>query len=131
MNLDPDRTCELVVQLPNDSRIKVAQDDSLQWDVQTYFLRSIEYYMRVVAWQNTKDGQSKNPKGTPEPILSSWELPQKKVIKTEFMTNEQLGGNLMDILNAPVKPIESKKEFDDSMFDNVDEIPEELKENGI
>lgn len=86
--------------------------------------------MRVVAWQNTKDGQSKNPKQTPEPILSSWEQPQKTVIKTEYMTNKDLDGKLMDILNAPVKPLETEN-LDDTMFDNVDEIPEELKENGI
>lgn len=133
IDLKPERTIILVNQLPKDSRVMIAENPQLQWNISDYFLRSIEYQSRVLTWQNTKDGQSKSPKNSPQPILGDWEKPEKKVYKPDYITNEDLqkdGKSLKQMLSMPVKPIENKtKTLDDHMFDK-EIIPEELSENG-
>lgn len=129
----PYRTIILVNQLPKNSRVMIAENPQLEWTISDYFLRSIEYQERVSTWQNTKDGQKKNPKNAPQPILADWERPEKKVHKQNYITNEELqknGTDLKTMLSKPVKPIKSKnKVLDDHMFDK-ELIPEELQQNG-
>lgn len=42
--------------LPPDSAVTRAQNPAALWSDATYLLSAIEYDLRVLAWQNTKDG---------------------------------------------------------------------------
>lgn len=55
----------LMSQLPSTSRIARRIDPNAEWDEQTHFLAAIEYDLRVLIWQKTKDAQ--NGKNRPKP----------------------------------------------------------------
>ena len=63
----------LSAQLPSESRIKRIYEPSYKWSDADYMLRSIEHSLRVLAWQQTKDGQrGRNiPKPIPTPAEES------------------------------------------------------------
>ena len=56
----------LAAMLPSDSLVCKAANPALEWGEALYMLRNIEYMLRVLAWQNTKDGQKGRKK--PQPI---------------------------------------------------------------
>lgn len=64
----------LVTQLPSNSRVSIAIDPDSAWEAQTWFLSYIEYDLRVLAWQNTKDAQKgrnkPKPNKTPKEIMA-------------------------------------------------------------
>lgn len=55
----------LMSQLPSDSRLARKLDPDSEWSQDTFFLAAIEYDLRVLAWQNTKDAQK--GRGAPKP----------------------------------------------------------------
>lgn len=63
------RTADLAAQLPRDSRALRALHPELEWSDADYMLWSIEYSLRVLRWQNTKDGQKgrNQPRPLPTP----------------------------------------------------------------
>lgn len=92
MESDIDRTVDLVLQLPDESRLVRLNQPSLSVDVSTYLLRSIEHKINVLVWQNTQDGQSKNPKNQPKPIIFDWEKSEqeKTFNKSGFLDISQI-----------------------------------------
>jgi hypothetical protein len=60
---------ELVAQLPSESRVLRAIEPSMEWDIDSYLLASIEYSLRVLIWMQTKDAQKgvNRPKMVPTP----------------------------------------------------------------
>ena len=64
----------LVMQLPPNSRVSAAMNPDAAWDVQSWFLNQIEYDLRVLIWQNTKDaekGRNKpKPNKTPKELMA-------------------------------------------------------------
>jgi hypothetical protein len=71
----------------------------------------MEYYLQVLAWQNTADGQSKNPKYTPKPIMAPWEKETAKETKTEkkYLTQAELGMDLKEFFSGNFAPVSSVK----------------------
>lgn len=67
----------LMAQLPRSSRVAKALDPSNEWDDATYLLSIIEYDLRVLIWQNTKDAQRNRnkpkPNDTPRDIAKKME----------------------------------------------------------
>lgn len=57
---------DLAAMLPSDSLVFKAENPALEWGEVMYMLRNIEFMLRVLAWQNTKDGQKGRKK--PKPI---------------------------------------------------------------
>lgn len=62
----------LMSQLPATSRVARALDPAAEWDDATYLLSAIEYDLRVLIWQKTKDAQRNRnrpkPNDTPKDI---------------------------------------------------------------
>lgn len=57
----------LAAQLPSTSRVFTAYDPNNAWDEQTAFLAHIEYNLRVLIWQKSKDGaKNRNPPKPPQ-----------------------------------------------------------------
>lgn len=56
-DFSPSHAAALVAQLPRESRVMRRYDADLEWDDATYFLARIEYDLRVLIWQKTKDAQ--------------------------------------------------------------------------
>ena len=56
----------LAAMLPNDSLVFKVANPALEWSESMYMLRNIEFMLRVLAWQNTKEGQKGRRK--PKPI---------------------------------------------------------------
>lgn len=52
-----DYVASLAAQLPAESRCMRALNPSLEWTLDQYLLAAIEYDLRVLAWQNSADGQ--------------------------------------------------------------------------
>ena len=61
------RTADLAAQLPSDSRSFRAIRPELMWTDRDYMLWSIEFSLRVLRWQPTKDGQANRNKPRPLP----------------------------------------------------------------
>lgn len=62
----PEHAAALLAQLPPGSRTYRSERPELAWGYTEALLASIEYSLRVLRWQNTKDGQrDHNP---PKPI---------------------------------------------------------------
>ncbi|MBR2681418.1 MAG: hypothetical protein IKE23_11840 [Exiguobacterium sp.] len=61
------RTADLAAQLPSDSRSFRAVRPELTWTDRDYMLWSIEFSLRVLRWQPTKDGQAGRNKPRPLP----------------------------------------------------------------
>jgi hypothetical protein len=54
--IDPARAVELVEMLPAGSRYGAAVNPESEWSDAEYLAASMEYSLRVLAWQQTKDG---------------------------------------------------------------------------
>lgn len=66
----------LAAQLPDGSRTMRALFPERQWDDQTRILAMIEHGIRILAWQQTKDGR--NGRRFPQPIKSPAQQMQEK-----------------------------------------------------
>lgn len=55
----------LLAQLPEQARVFKEENADLEWDTATYFLAQIEYDLRILIWQKTKDGQRNMNKPKP------------------------------------------------------------------
>lgn len=74
----------LAAKLPTDSLVFKAENPALEWSEAVYMLRNIEYMLRVLAWQNTKDGQKGRKK--PQPIETPDERAKQrdKAVNTDW-----------------------------------------------
>ena len=66
----------LMKMLPASSRVAKALNPENEWDDATYLLSAIEYDLRVLIWQNTKDGQK--GKNKPKPNTTPHDLAEKR-----------------------------------------------------
>lgn len=66
----------LMKMLPSESRVARAINPENEWDDATYFLAAIEYDLRVLAWQNTKDAQK--GRNHPKPPKTPHDLAEKR-----------------------------------------------------
>lgn len=59
----------LCAQLPRESRLARVSAPECEWSEAEYILHKIEYSLRVIAWQNTKDARKgrRCPKPLPTP----------------------------------------------------------------
>lgn len=71
----------LLSQLPAESRLLKAEDADLEWSQETYFLAQIEYDLRILIWQRTKDAERGRNK--PQPPT----LPREQRAKRKRMEN--------------------------------------------
>ena len=89
------RTADLAAQLPSDSRTFVAINPELAWTERDYMLWSIEYSLRVLRWQNTKDGQSGRNQPRPMPTPQEFARVRNAIESTDMeYIAEQLGIDL-------------------------------------
>lgn len=73
-----------VAQLPDNCRWKRAEYPELLWQHHDYILENIEYDLRVLAWQNSKDGQKgRNRPKLPITPRERYEQ-QKKIAGTDL-----------------------------------------------
>lgn len=66
----------LASQLPSTSRVAKALNPDNEWDDATYLLSAIEYDLRVLIWQKTKDAQKNRNK--PKPNETPHDLAKKR-----------------------------------------------------
>lgn len=66
----------LMTQLPHGSRLGRRLNPDNEWEDAVYFLAAIEYDLRVLAWQNTKDAQRNRNK--PKPNETPHDLAKKR-----------------------------------------------------
>ncbi|MDR1954283.1 MAG: DUF5361 domain-containing protein [Clostridiales Family XIII bacterium] len=76
---------ELLVMLPQKSRVWVAMNPGNAWGWQEHFMSSMEFSLRWLVWAKTKDGQ-KN-RNRPKPIRLR---PEKAKKSTKTMTADQM-----------------------------------------
>lgn len=58
--------------MPDESRLKRKLSPANEWSWNEILLNKIEYCLRILAWQNSKDAQEKNPKHYPDLFLPSF-----------------------------------------------------------
>lgn len=66
----------LMLQLPSTSRLSKKINYDNEWDDSTYLLAAIEYDLRILIWQNTKDAQRNRNK--PKPNTTPHDLAEKR-----------------------------------------------------
>lgn len=66
----------LMRQLPSCSRVSKALNPDNEWDDATYMLALIEYDLRVLIWQNTKDAQK--GRNQPKPNKTPHEITEQR-----------------------------------------------------
>lgn len=83
LNIDgmgADFTCShaavLMLQLPTSSRVARKLNYGNEWDDATYMLAAIEYDLRVLIWQKTKDAQHNRNK--PKPNETPHDIARKR-----------------------------------------------------
>lgn len=64
----PEHAAALLAQLPPKSRTFRSERPELEWGSVEALLSSIEYSLRVLRWQNTKDGQKGHNPPKPVPV---------------------------------------------------------------
>lgn len=89
------RTADLAAQLPSDSRTFRAINPELEWTARDYMLWSIEYSLRILRWQPTKDGRAGRNQPRPMPTPQEFARVRKAMDSTnmEYIA-EQLGIDL-------------------------------------
>ena len=68
----------MLFQLPAKSRIIIKDAPENIWSWQEVLINKSNHWLGVLAWQNTEDGQSKNPKNTPEMFVPDFIEKKKK-----------------------------------------------------
>lgn len=82
----------LAVNLPSDSAVLKAMYPRNGWTTTEYLLHAIEFNLRVLAWQNTKDGAKGIRKPKPLPTPEDEDRIRGKVTATDFkLIAEKLG----------------------------------------
>ena len=83
----------LLSQLPADSRLLRAEDVDFEWSQETYFLAQIEYDLRILIWQKSKDGQRGRNKPQP-PTLPREERSKRRRTENfdKSLVDRVLGG---------------------------------------
>lgn len=86
------RTADLAAQLPRESRSYRALRPELEWTDRDYILWSIEFSLRVIRWQRTKNGQSGRNAPKPLPTPKDYARVSGKAAATDMnYIAEQLG----------------------------------------
>lgn len=83
----------LMAQLPQSSRLARLSDPENEWSDETHFLSLIEYDLRVLAWQRSKDGQRGTNK--PKPNKTPGDRAKAKARAKGFdkeLVDKMLGG---------------------------------------
>ena len=78
------RTSDLAAQLPSNSRSFRTIQPELAWTERDYMLWSIEYSLRVLRWQSTKDGRSGRNKPRPFPLPADRARVMDKIEATDM-----------------------------------------------
>lgn len=88
----PEHAGALCAQLPRGARTMLAEDEGLRWGDQEAMLSSIEHGIRVLCWQNTKDGQK--GRNAPKPVaLPGSRSARSKIERTDLdFVRSVLGG---------------------------------------
>lgn len=71
--------------LPRESRTMRRLAPEAEWGNAEYLLHSIEYSLRVLTWQNSKDAQRQ--KNVPKPLGTPAERAQRERAKQHALTN--------------------------------------------
>lgn len=66
----------LMLQLPSSSRVSRKLNPDNEWDDATYLLSAIEYDLRILIWQKTKDAQRN--RNRPKPNATPHDLAEKR-----------------------------------------------------
>ncbi len=86
---------DLAANLPRESCVMRAKDPTLIWGDVEYMLRSIEFSLRVLRWQNTEDGHAGRNKPQPLPTPEDMERVRDKMAQTDMQRiAERLGIDL-------------------------------------
>lgn len=75
---------DLTACLPRESSTVRAESPALEWTDSEYLLWSIEYSLRILRWQNTKDGQKGSNKPKPIPTPAEVAKVREKVEATDL-----------------------------------------------
>lgn len=86
LSSDIEYAATLAAQLPATSRLAKAQNPSNEWTSDTYFLRLIEYEMRILLW-GLSDERKRGEK--PAAIMSPAELLEKQDLMEQAEAVEQ------------------------------------------
>ena len=74
-------------QLPSDSRTARAECPDLVWGDAERLLWSVEYSLRVIAWQRTKDGSK--GRNRPKPLQTPMERARNRRNRDEAIANKE------------------------------------------
>ncbi|RNL44731.1 DUF5361 domain-containing protein [Paraeggerthella hongkongensis] len=74
----------LCAQLPRESRLARMASPECAWSESEYMLNRIEYGMRVLAWQRTKDAQHDRKRPRPMPTPADEARVRKKLDRTDM-----------------------------------------------
>lgn len=88
------RAARLLFQLPNDSRVVRQIHPINNWDWTHLLLNRIGYWVEILAWQKTKDGQKKTPQNQPKPYKPPFML---SAAERDAMNAENESHSLDDI----------------------------------
>lgn len=83
----------LMRQLPLTSRLARIADPDSAWTDETHFLAAIEYDLRILAWQKTKDAQ--HGRNKPKPNKTPREIDKERKRREGFdkkLVDKYLGG---------------------------------------
>lgn len=82
----------LAAQLPPTSRVARAEHPNNEWDAATYFLRQIDYTLRMLSW-GLAGGDKAGPK--PEPVYSPGEVVSQDMVEQA----EAMASTVASLLN--------------------------------
>ena len=74
----------LASNLPPESATVRAMVPEAAWDAHTYLLSAIEYDLRVLVWQNSRDGQHNRNRPKRPQTPADVERIRKKTVETDF-----------------------------------------------
>ena len=98
------RAARLLFQLPTESRLVRIIHPTNNWDWTHILLNRIGYWVEVLAWQKTKDGQKKTPRNAPKlftpPFMRS--EGEREAMNSENETHTV--DDIKAILEKPRKP---------------------------
>lgn len=77
----------MAAHLPPDSAVRRSLDEHWQRTPDIDLLREIEYDLRILAWQQTKDGSK--GKGYPERMSLPWDPEPEGTVKGDKMTQQE------------------------------------------
>lgn len=81
------QAAHLAVQLPSDSRVKLAIEPKLAWDIDHQLLARIEFWLHMLCYRDSKD--AKHKRNVPE-LFNPFDKETKKKEPTVAVTREEL-----------------------------------------